>query len=145
MSSSAATGYLLCYILIVAPLLVLFSFGRTTSPKTLPSLKALSPTQLSISALLLLNLAGLPPLGGFCLKAASLAILAPVFPLISLILILSSVATLGFYINITLLSLITSFETLTPINQLNKLTTSPLFALTILSSVALPIFPLLLL
>ena len=143
-SPSAATGYLFSYIIMILPLLSLFTSSRASSPKTLPSLKALSPIQLFLSAILLLNLAGLPPLGGFCLKAASLAILRPIFPVISLILILSSVATLGFYINITLLSLITSFESLSPIKSTTTLTSTFILSLGPLSLIALPILPLLL-
>lgn len=141
MSSAAATGYLFCYILIVLPLLILFVSRRVSSPKTLPSLKALSPVQLFLSTTLLLNLAGLPPLGGFCLKAARLAILGPAFPIISLILIFSSVATLGFYINVSLLSLVTAFESISPL----KPATSPLIGLILslgtLAAIALPIVP----
>lgn len=143
MSTRAATGYLFCYIIIVLPLLLILLNSRSTSPKTIPCLKTLSPTQLTISAVLLLNLAGLPPLGGFCLKAARLAILAANAPLISLTLIISSVATLGFYINITLLILITPFESTTP-----SLTSPPyssrLVFTAILGALALPAIPLLL-
>ena len=114
-SPTAAISYLFCYIFMVLPLLGTFAARRTISPKTLPSLKSLSVSQHNMSALLLLNLAGLPPLGGFCLKAASLGLLTS-FPLASLFLILSSVITLGFYINLTLLSLITTFESLQPAN-----------------------------
>lgn len=114
MSRTAATGYLLCYVIMVLPLLLILLNSRSTSPKTIPCLKTLSPAQLAMSATLLLNLAGLPPLGGFCLKAARLAILASSAPLVSLVLIISSVATLGFYINITLLTLISPFESAAP-------------------------------
>lgn len=127
---------------MVFPLLILLLRGRTSSPKTIPCLKKLSPTQLAISALLLLNLAGLPPLGGFCLKAARLSILSPFYPLVSLILILSAVATLGFYINITLLSLITTFESLTPLNTVNNHSIHLVVATATIRAIALPALPL---
>lgn len=139
---AAATGYLLCYILIILPLLGLFTAARTSSPKTLPSLNALSPVQLFLSAALLLNLAGLPPLGGFCLKAARLAILAPTYPIMTLVLILSSVATLGFYINITLLSLITTFERVAFSTPYVNKRVNLILRLGTLRVLALPIIPL---
>lgn len=141
-SSPAAIGYLISYIFIVSPLLFLLLNGRTSSPKTISTLKKISPTQLAIAALLLLNLAGLPPLGGFCLKAVRLTFLVSAYPLASFVLILSSVATLGFYIHVTLLAIITTFQTLTPLSA-----PSPLFNLVLglgtLRSAALPIIPIL--
>lgn len=88
--------------------------GRARSPKTIPTLKKLSSSHLIITTILLLRLAGLPPLGGFSVKAARLSILSPSYPIICLILILSSAASLGFYIHVVLLALITSIESLSP-------------------------------
>lgn len=142
-SSPAANGYLFGYILMISPLLLLFLSRRASSPKTTAILKIISPPILGATALLLLNLAGLPPLGGFSLKAVSLSLLTPSSPLIALILILSSVATLGFYINITLISLISSFQSITPHTHLPTHISWTL-RLAILAAAALPIFPLLL-
>lgn len=142
-STPAATGYLIAYIIIVAPILFLLLNGRVTSPKIIPTLKKLAPTQLGLVTLLLLNLAGLPPLGGFCLKGVRLALLANSYPIITLILILSSVATLAFYIHLALLTIVTSFQTLIP-----SPAPSPIFNLVLslrtFSATTLPILPLIL-
>ena len=137
-------GYLLAYIVMVAPLLFILINNQTLSPKTISTLKTLSPTHLGIISLLLLNLAGLPPLGGFCLKVIRLTLIIPSYPLMALILISSSVATLGFYIHISLVAIITAFQTLTPLSPPRTSLTFPL-ALGTTAAAILPAIPLLLL
>lgn len=143
-SSPAARGYLFAYILIVLPLLAIFVGSRTISPKTIFILNSISPTHRALVTTLMLNLAGLPPLGGFCLKAASLSLLITTTPLVPLVLIASSVITLGFYVHISLLTVISTQDSPAP-KSITPIPINSFLALATYSALTLPAFPILML
>ena len=99
-SPTTSSLYLAAYIALIAPLITFFSQVKAFSIKD---------TKISTLALFLslAALAGLPPTTGFILKLAALQVLvreglfiAPIF------ILLSTILTLSFYINIMFISLI---------------------------------------
>nr|YP_009244897.1 NADH dehydrogenase subunit 2 [Amynthas cucullatus]AMO26995.1 NADH dehydrogenase subunit 2 [Amynthas cucullatus] len=92
--------YFMMYCSLIIPLFLLMSLMNLSTSKQLSKVPMISPTiQLSIS-ILLVSLAGLPPLTGFMPKMLAIMLLASHSAPLIMILILGSLMNLFFYLNI---------------------------------------------
>nr|BDQ44239.1 NADH dehydrogenase subunit 2 [Amynthas glaucus] len=92
--------YFMIYCSLIIPLFMLFNSMNMMTLKQLSKIMILSPTmQLSIS-ILLISLAGLPPLTGFMPKMLAITMLANHNTPLIIILIMGSLMNLFFYLNI---------------------------------------------
>nr|BDQ43589.1 NADH dehydrogenase subunit 2 [Pheretima mutabilis]BDQ43602.1 NADH dehydrogenase subunit 2 [Pheretima rufidula] len=123
--------YFMIYCSLIIPLFMIMSSMNLMTTKQLTKVTMMSPvTQLSIS-ILLISLAGLPPMTGFMPKMLAITMLATYStPLIS-ILILGSLMNLFFYLNIIINMMMSNQNTVMAANKNMK---SP-SVLIILSSV----------
>ena len=122
-------NYLIAYLLIISALLILLS---KSSLKTHTHLANISPQSKTIISLLLLSLAGIPPLLGFLPKLQ--AINSLVFnsrPIIILILISGSLINLYFYLNL-ILSSSSSYSSLFLLKSPHLIKSTTLFTLALL-------------
>uniref|UniRef100_UPI0030E1B8CF NADH dehydrogenase subunit 2 n=1 Tax=Pilargis verrucosa TaxID=1818081 RepID=UPI0030E1B8CF len=100
-SSTTSAMYLLIYILIVTSIMYLMMKITSKSTKQVTSVTMMSPMFISLLTMNLLSLGGLPPFSGFFPKWASIECLMMnnLWPT-TLILIISSLMNLSFYLNI---------------------------------------------
>nr|YP_009244975.1 NADH dehydrogenase subunit 2 [Amynthas moniliatus]AMO27099.1 NADH dehydrogenase subunit 2 [Amynthas moniliatus] len=92
--------YFSIYCSLIIPLFMLMNSLNLTTSKQLSKITMMSPTmQLSIS-ILLISLAGLPPLTGFMPKMLAIMMLAKLNAPLIIILIIGSLMNLFFYLNI---------------------------------------------
>nr|AMO27021.1 NADH dehydrogenase subunit 2 [Amynthas sp. 2 LZ-2016] len=92
--------YFTIYCSLIIPLLMIMNSTNLSTSKQLTKITMMSPiTQLSIS-ILLISLAGLPPLTGFMPKMLAIMMLASYNTPLIIILIMGSLMNLFFYLNI---------------------------------------------
>nr|BDQ43667.1 NADH dehydrogenase subunit 2 [Amynthas micronarius] len=92
--------YFSVYCSLIIPLFMIMSMMNLTTSKQLSKVTTMSPiTQLSIP-ILLISLAGLPPLTGFMPKMLAITMLAMYSTPLVIILIMGSLMNLFFYLNI---------------------------------------------
>nr|ABF21342.1 NADH dehydrogenase subunit 2 [Scoloplos cf. armiger CB-2006] len=122
-------NYLMAYLLIISALLMLLS---KSSMKTHTHLANISPQSKTIISLLLLSLAGIPPLLGFLPKLQAInSLIFNSSPMIILILISGSLMNLYFYLNL-MLSSSSSYSSLFLLKSPHLMKSTTLFTLALL-------------
>lgn len=112
--------YFIVYCSLIIPLFIIINLINLNTSKQLRKIIIISPaTQLSIS-ILLISLAGLPPLTGFIPKILAIIILAELNTIIIIILILGSLINLFFYLNIIINRLVSNQNISTTKNKYIK-------------------------
>nr|YP_009164284.1 NADH dehydrogenase subunit 2 [Amynthas corticis]AIR76381.1 NADH dehydrogenase subunit 2 [Amynthas corticis] len=112
--------YFMVYCSLIIPLFMIMNLMNLNTSKQLSKIMMISPaTQLSIS-ILLISLAGLPPLTGFMPKMLAIMMLAELNTMMIIILILGSLMNLFFYLNIIINSLVSNQNISTTKNKYMK-------------------------
>nr|BDQ44278.1 NADH dehydrogenase subunit 2 [Amynthas robustus] len=94
--------YFMIYCSLIIPLFMLFNMMNLMTSKQLSKITMISPTSQLLISLLLISLAGLPPLTGFMPKMLAILMLASYNTPMIIILILGSLMNLFFYLNIVI-------------------------------------------
>jgi len=92
--------YFLLYSLIIAPIFIILHNLNLTRPNQFPTLLIVSKFSLLSLIILLLSLAGLPPLTGFLPKWLIISALIPSIKIVVLPLLIGSFINLYFYLNL---------------------------------------------
>nr|BDQ43628.1 NADH dehydrogenase subunit 2 [Amynthas masatakae] len=92
--------YFTIYCSLIIPLFMLFNLMNLTTSKQLSKVTTISPTTQLLIPILLISLAGLPPLTGFMPKMLAIMMLANYSTPMIIILIMGSLMNLFFYLNI---------------------------------------------
>nr|BDQ43563.1 NADH dehydrogenase subunit 2 [Amynthas gracilis]BDQ44382.1 NADH dehydrogenase subunit 2 [Amynthas gracilis] len=92
--------YFMIYCSLIIPLFMIMNLTNLTTSKQLSKVTMISPTAQLMISILLLSLAGLPPLTGFMPKMLAILMLSSHYSPIIIILILGSLMNLFFYLNI---------------------------------------------
>nr|BDQ44434.1 NADH dehydrogenase subunit 2 [Amynthas corticis] len=112
--------YFMIYCSLIIPLFMILNLMNLNTSKQLSKIMMISPmTQLSIS-ILLISLAGLPPLTGFMPKMLAIMMLAEFNTALTIILILGSLMNLFFYLNIIINSMVSNQNISTTKNKYTK-------------------------
>nr|BDQ44135.1 NADH dehydrogenase subunit 2 [Amynthas distichus] len=128
--------YFMIYCSLIVPLFMIMNMINLTTSKQLSKVTMISPaTQLSIS-ILLISLAGLPPLTGFMPKMLAIMLLATYSTPLITILILGSLMNLFFYLNI-IISMMMSNQNMTTNTGKTIHKTMPLLLLSSVTSMGL--------
>nr|AFZ93784.1 NADH dehydrogenase subunit 2 [Emoia caeruleocauda] len=137
------------YLMMTSTTFMVLMQTPSKTIKDLTTASALSPSTLAMMMILLMSLGGLPPLTGFMPKWLILQELTHHnFPIIALIMALSALLSLFFYLRLAYVSTLTAFPTTT--NTTNKWRFKPMFSPTtmsimlMVSTMLLPITPFLL-
>jgi len=129
--------YFFLYCVTIGPLFLIFILAETTTPMQFSKFNSFSPVMLAGSMLLLLSLAGLPPLTGFLPKWLIISLLAKYnLPLI-LTLLIGSFINLYFYLNLALAAISSIFTSDIEISLPNTAHLSALLFLTSTCSLGL--------
>nr|YP_009370160.1 NADH dehydrogenase subunit 2 [Pontoscolex corethrurus]ANJ60064.1 NADH dehydrogenase subunit 2 [Pontoscolex corethrurus] len=135
----ASVLYFIIYMSLIAPLFLIFN---TLNTKTIKSLnKSYSKStliQASIS-LLLLSIAGLPPLTGFFPKLMTIFLLTEHSKLLTLMLISGSLMNLFFYLNMMINASMSASEIKSPKSQITSTTMYILILSCTMSTLMLPL------
>ncbi len=102
--------YLLIYSVVAFPIFIVFAFNNLSTISARISDSIYAPLPHIFIAIRLLNLGGIPPLGGFAAKWLVLSELIVVNSLVCYFLILGSLIALYFYLNIGLSLLLTNIS-----------------------------------
>nr|YP_514724.1 NADH dehydrogenase subunit 2 [Grasseichthys gabonensis]BAE79956.1 NADH dehydrogenase subunit 2 [Grasseichthys gabonensis] len=134
------------YILMTSTMFMALSYSSATKMSTLTLKWTKNPTLLTVTALSLLSLGGLPPLTGFMPKWLILQELAKQdIPLTATIMAMSALLSLFFYLRLCYAMILTiapnTNNAQTPWRLQNFHPTLPLSTLTILTALMLPITP----
>nr|BDQ44096.1 NADH dehydrogenase subunit 2 [Amynthas divergens] len=106
--------YFMVYCSLIIPLFMIMNLMNLTTVKQLSKITMVSPMiQLSIS-ILLISLAGLPPLTGFMPKMLAIIMLATYSTPLIIILVLGSLMNLFFYLNIIINMMMSNQNMTTP-------------------------------
>nr|YP_009244962.1 NADH dehydrogenase subunit 2 [Amynthas robustus]AMO27086.1 NADH dehydrogenase subunit 2 [Amynthas robustus] len=92
--------YFTIYCSLIIPLFMLFNLMNLTTSKQLSKVTTISPATQLLIPILLISLAGLPPLTGFMPKMLAIMMLANYSTSMIIILIMGSLMNLFFYLNI---------------------------------------------
>jgi len=107
-SSTTSTIYLAGYITLMLPVILAIN-SLTATKVSATSISTMSPIRIVITFLLLVSLAGLPPTSGFTLKLIALSVLLHQnIVIVSLLLLISTLITLTFYLNLMFFSLLSA-------------------------------------
>nr|BDQ43641.1 NADH dehydrogenase subunit 2 [Amynthas divergens] len=128
--------YFMMYCSLIIPLFMIMNLMNLTSVKQLSKITMISPiVQLSIS-ILLISLAGLPPLTGFMPKMLAIIMLATYSTPLIIILVLGSLMNLFFYLNIIINMMMSNQTTTTPTTK-NHVPNSVLMLMSSVTSMGL--------
>nr|BDQ43992.1 NADH dehydrogenase subunit 2 [Amynthas conformis] len=128
--------YFIIYCSLIIPLFMIMNLTNLTTTKQLAKVTMMSPvTQLSISVLLI-SLAGLPPLTGFMPKMLAIVMLSTYSTPLIIILIFGSLMNLFFYLNIIINMMMSNQNTVMATNK-NMKSPSVLILLSSVTSMGL--------
>nr|YP_009244910.1 NADH dehydrogenase subunit 2 [Duplodicodrilus schmardae]AMO27034.1 NADH dehydrogenase subunit 2 [Duplodicodrilus schmardae] len=128
--------YFIIYCSLIIPLFMLMNMANLMTSKQLSKITMISPTtQLSISVLLV-SLAGLPPLTGFMPKLLTIMLLANYSTPLIIILIVGSLMNLFFYLNI-IINMMTSSQNMNENSMKHMKTPSTLLLMSSVTSMGL--------
>lgn len=123
-SFSGGLMYFLIYILITAPIIIIFWFNSNSLLRSITSNISKSNILLLLLVPLIISLGGIPPFTGFFPKWIVIEILSPLSSSIILILLIGSIINLFYYLN---LGFIRVLKSKTPSLVKNKISSFPLF------------------
>nr|BDQ44057.1 NADH dehydrogenase subunit 2 [Pheretima silvatica] len=103
--------YFSVYCSLIIPLFMIMSSMNLMTTKQLSKITMISPTTQLMLLMLLISLAGLPPLTGFMPKLLAISMLASINTPLIIILIIGSLMNLFFYLNI-IINMMTSTQTM---------------------------------
>nr|UNY85891.1 NADH dehydrogenase subunit 2 [Emoia arnoensis] len=137
---------LLLYLLMTTTTFMMLMQTSSKTIKDLTTASALSPPTLALMMTLMMSLGGLPPLTGFMPKWLILQELTHYnFPTTALVLALSALLSLFFYLRLSYVSTLTTFPPTTTSSHKwrlePKLPTSPMSLMLLTSTLLLPISP----
>nr|UNY85961.1 NADH dehydrogenase subunit 2 [Emoia kordoana] len=147
LSPNLALLNLLLYLMMTTTTFMMLMQTPSKTIKDLTTASALSPSTLALMMALMMSLGGLPPLTGFMPKWLILQELAyHNYPTTALMMALSALLSLFFYLRLSYVSTLTAFPSTT--NMAHKwrlqptLPTSPMTLMILTSTMLLPITPL---
>nr|UNY85915.1 NADH dehydrogenase subunit 2 [Emoia atrocostata] len=140
---------LLLYLLMTTTTFMMLMQTSSKTIKDLTTASALSPPTLALMMILMMSLGGLPPLTGFMPKWLILQELTHFnFPTTALVLAMSALLSLFFYLRLSYVSILTAFPPTTTSSHKwrlqPKLLTPPMSLMLLTSTLLLPMSPMLL-
>nr|BDQ44044.1 NADH dehydrogenase subunit 2 [Amynthas bimaculatus] len=103
--------YFMIYCSLIIPLFMIMNSMNLMTSKQLSKITMISPTTQLLLSVLLISLAGLPPLTGFMPKLLAITMLTSFNSPLTIILIMGSLMNLFFYLNI-IINMMTSTQTM---------------------------------
>uniref|UniRef100_A0AAT9J428 NADH-ubiquinone oxidoreductase chain 2 n=1 Tax=Haementeria sp. COZEM-ANN-HIR-001/002 TaxID=3157987 RepID=A0AAT9J428_9ANNE len=119
--------YLLMYFMMITPILFIFHLYSYENPNMSNNIMNMPVNMKFISLLLLLSLAGLPPLSGFIPKLMVINIMVQHNPLITMMIVIISCLSLLFYMKLSI-NIVTTSKTLLLNLHLDKYTITTLIS-----------------
>jgi NADH-quinone oxidoreductase subunit N len=136
---AASILYFIIYATLIFPLFLIFDALNTKTIKSLNKVASKSILIQSSISLLLLSIAGLPPLAGFFPKLITVFLLTEHRKPLIIILILGSLINLFFYLSIVINTTISSKQDKLKGRTVIKLSTPTLITLCSISTLILPL------
>jgi len=131
--------YFIMYSLIITPIFIIIYIKNTVNSRNINKILSHSPLTQILIPILLLSLAGLPPLTGFAPKWLAIRILVPVRPYITAILIIGAIINTYFYLNISFNFILSLKLT----SKISSLKTIPIKTMSVISLISLLYIPIL--
>nr|BDQ44070.1 NADH dehydrogenase subunit 2 [Pheretima lactea] len=125
--------YFAIYCSLIVPLFLLMNSMNLMTSKQLSKITTISPTAQLCISILLISLAGLPPLTGFMPKMLAIMMLASYSTPLIIILILGSLMNLFFYLNMIMNMMMSNQDMNMKSIKYPKLTSAPLLLSSVMS------------